>query len=1079
MQVVDFLPTYKEFDKDIIDILGEYADTKSIYDKREFREYKLAREEILRPGEFMNHQIIVSRFLSSNTPYKGILVMHEPGTGKTCLSVAVIEGIKAEKNNFKGALILMKGKTLIDNYKKDLVDNCTDGRYKITNEDETYGYDDEYSLVGTDMEHKLKRRINKKLAVFYEFNTFETFSRMLESQFKSGLEDELIQRYSNRIIVIDEAHHLREDESESKEVKGQYETIKKLLGMVVNCKVILMTGTPMTDTAIEIASLLNLILDVPLPTGKNFEREYMVEKDGDLVLNPVKINELKTKLHGKVSFLRAVQSTVSRKFMGEKLDLKHFNQYALPLEEYQRQHYLEALELDRNGEMKTGKDGKDRLSRSIYTNSKAASLFVFPDGSFGKTGYAKYTNGKEITDQLEKDLFGDVKDVTERLTILERYSVKYANCIRLLLEKEGNHFVYMDSVHGSGAIVFSKILSFFGFGNFNSKSRQKYALCTSRTSGKISKIISLFNSDENVMGAKIKVIVGTNIISEGFTLKNVQYVHILTPHWNFSEMDQVIARAFRLASHRALKRLYGSEESIMVEIYLYTIVVDESDDLSIDEFQSIDRYMYKKCEDKDISIKSVEHLLKQVSFDCLLTKERNTLPDKFNRTRNCEYENCDYTCYDEMGEEDESTFNLFYDKKEIVKCIEQIRGVFSTTTICSFDELSRVVSSEQILLKSILYCMENKVVFSKSGLNCFLQYTNDNVFLTFSLESNNPFDSFYTAFDPLQIEFNLDSEIDREYNKELLKLCEELPTKPENWEKLPWEIQQLLFEGCYIEQLAPPAEKDPYTEVRKYIVDKYKDCIKEYKTGRYLSKFGKNLRCLDARDGKKPIWVDCDTNVVEKEMKMEKNEYNFTGFYEEGKFKIKRMEESVDVEDLDQDERIKFVVRKGKVLKPKLDKESAKKMREIAKKTRDQLLSDLKDIDLDLSKFSDKELGQIVYFYENEEELIDAINYKDKRVDFRGKECTSWSKKELFELLIEIRKKHGRIIDAVVPQNTKSREELVEKIKSEVGEFDFSDFGEDEIQRLAFFLTKKEIFCDAIEKFLKEVKILDLCPKIK
>ena len=199
MDIIDFLPTYTEFDKDVQAILGsDLVDTTSLYHKKEFNDVRLQPIEKRpeKPGEYMNHQIIMARFLSSYTPYNGILVMHEPGTGKTCASVAVIEKIRSEKSSFRGALILMKGKNLIENYKKELVEKCTDGKYKVKDDEdkedkeEKVGYDNPGNLTA----NKLRRRINKKLAEFYQFQTFETFSKQLSKM----SDHDIIKNYSNR-----------------------------------------------------------------------------------------------------------------------------------------------------------------------------------------------------------------------------------------------------------------------------------------------------------------------------------------------------------------------------------------------------------------------------------------------------------------------------------------------------------------------------------------------------------------------------------------------------------------------------------------------------------------------------------------------------------------------------------------------------------------------------------------------------------------------------------------------------------------------------------------------------------------
>ena len=90
-----------------------------------------------------------------------------------------------------------------------------------------------------------------------------------------------------------------------------------------------MSGTPMVDKPCEIASVMNLILDKDnqLPSGAEFDRKYMNEN----VLKPD--TDLKSKLHGKVSFLKSMQSNVKKEFVGKKLDLDQFNQYEMKMKD--------------------------------------------------------------------------------------------------------------------------------------------------------------------------------------------------------------------------------------------------------------------------------------------------------------------------------------------------------------------------------------------------------------------------------------------------------------------------------------------------------------------------------------------------------------------------------------------------------------------------------------------------------------------------------------------------------------------------------------------------------------------------
>ena len=56
----------------------------------------------------------------------------------------------------------------------------------------------------------------------------------------------------------------------------------------------------------------------------------------------------------------------------------------------------------------------------------------------------------------------------------------------------------------------------------------------------------------NLYGEVIKVIMITSSGSEGITLKNVRYVHLMEPYWHPVRGEQVIGRARRIRSHDAL-----------------------------------------------------------------------------------------------------------------------------------------------------------------------------------------------------------------------------------------------------------------------------------------------------------------------------------------------------------------------------------------------------------------------------------------------------------------------------------------------------------------------------------------------
>jgi len=50
--------------------------------------------------ELLTHQKVVRDYLNLMTPYRGLLLLHALGSGKTCTSIAIAEGMKSDKKIF-------------------------------------------------------------------------------------------------------------------------------------------------------------------------------------------------------------------------------------------------------------------------------------------------------------------------------------------------------------------------------------------------------------------------------------------------------------------------------------------------------------------------------------------------------------------------------------------------------------------------------------------------------------------------------------------------------------------------------------------------------------------------------------------------------------------------------------------------------------------------------------------------------------------------------------------------------------------------------------------------------------------
>jgi hypothetical protein len=123
--------------------------------------------------------------------------------------------------------------------------------------------------------------------------------------------------------------------------------------------------------------------------------------------------------------------------------------------------------------------------------------------------------------------------------------------------------------------------------------------------------IKMLTNDDNVTGEKVKVVLISQTGAEGLDLKFIRQVHILEPWYNMSRIEQIIGRAVRTCSHKALPF-----EQRNVEIYLYGSLSIGSPT----QEETVDLYLYRLAEMKAIQIGKVSRVLKEISVDCILNK---------------------------------------------------------------------------------------------------------------------------------------------------------------------------------------------------------------------------------------------------------------------------------------------------------------------------------------------------------------------------------------------------------------------------------------------------------------------------
>jgi len=352
-----------------------YQHDASIVGFKEIQQYSLQPLEPIpkSPGIPLNHQIIIKHLMSSYSPINSMLLIHEMGTGKTCTAIQCVEQHFIEMNNFQqnalfdgnlknipgpglgGAIILTRGQTLMKNFQSELMYKCTQGQYIGANRNQSA----------------------KLISKHYSFYTFEIFAKSL-----SKLADQvIIDKFSNKFIVIDEAHNIRNDTSVSKNL-DIYAQIHRFLHLIKNKKILLLTGTPMKDSPEEIASLLNLILPLTsqMPIGKPFRQLFFSDKSGPNGPN-IKYTKMSNVDKFKqyvtadsscaVSVLDAIiNPNVIKVQMGKRLgELKFLKIVPHVMDPFQANAYKIAIR-------------EDSSESSIYLHSRQASRFEYQDGSW-------------------------------------------------------------------------------------------------------------------------------------------------------------------------------------------------------------------------------------------------------------------------------------------------------------------------------------------------------------------------------------------------------------------------------------------------------------------------------------------------------------------------------------------------------------------------------------------------------------------------------------------------------------------------------------------------------------------------
>ena len=628
--------------------------------------------------ELGHHQQFLQNFIHEKTPYRGLLLFHGVGVGKTCSAISISQSFRDIYKRTQKKIICLVSKNIRPGWKRTIYDpekgpnQCTGTTYKhIVKSLEKTGF-----LYQKGM----SRKINKMISQYYEFYGYREFSGMIQKLVDKGggeqnRQEVLHNYFSNRLLLIDEVHNLRDEkisgEKQSDDTKETLKNIDDIITYSHNLRLILLSATPMFNRSTEIVSLLNMLLKNDKRPPLRFNKRMFTEND-DLTEEGTKI--LYQKSRGYISYLRGenpitfpvrlypdsnedplclVDNYPENNMFGVPLEgynIKFLKLYNSTMKNQQKQIYNAFIKsLSKNEELTMDNHGVGvQISNVVFSSSKKNASKMY-----GKQGFERvFVEKDKRSFSYRPEYLQDNPIPLFDSSMLQHYSSKIDSIIQNIKKTKGIIFIYSQYIY-AGILPLAFALEHAGYGKLsrnllhysewkpNSKKHTKQEPVSHNGKGiskkgndsfKQAKYIILSGnkdlspnnideiktlmSSENSEGEQIKIVLGTRVASEGLDFKNIREIHILDPWFHLSRIEQIIGRGIRYCSHNQLP----DKKEHNVTVYLHTASVSEVN-------ESVDIRAYRMAEEKSYQIGKIETILKSNAVDYYLNKSMNYIQE--------------------------------------------------------------------------------------------------------------------------------------------------------------------------------------------------------------------------------------------------------------------------------------------------------------------------------------------------------------------------------------------------------------------------------------------------------------------
>ena len=667
-----------------------------ILKREEFKKYeqvKRYREEVCKSNyKAREQQSILKNFLSPETPYKGLLVMHGTGTGKTCTAIEIAEQFKDQvdkyntkifiltfgpnnKETFKSELLFCTGNTYTKN--KDIYEQMTQDEIERDEKIGVFSALQYYKILSYKSFYRkvLGEKISEKL--LSKDNKLKTSYKKKDSgEFEREIVIDKINNMDNSLLIVDEAHNLTGNE--------YGDALNVIIKNSKNLKVILLTATPMKNLADDIVDLLNFIR----PKNDLIRRDeiFTSEKNYEMKLKPNGEEILKKKANGLVSYFRGNMpyTFAKRTDKGEIPNGLLFTHVV--------KCYMEPFQLEYYTKI------KEEIDDSLDRSSSALANFVFPGldsnnnltGLYSTDGFNKFLNQlnsdkNKLLNEINKKIFKNKMSKNELNTFvidqdkmitgsmlevnsLKKFSIKFYKCIQRLKKLvddnkgSGTAFIYSNLVKAGGIELFAQCLKKNGYLEYNNNNLYNLDDNTiDATTGKKYKEFvknkkeSEFNpatfllvtgggeETDDIPEIKQKIIRKVFNSESNITGKKIKFVlgsKVMNEGVTLENVSEVhildvhynlgkVDQVIGRAIRMCKHQKSVNDENRFPNVRIYRYVVALKNKLSSDEI------LYQKAEKKFILVKKIERILKESAVDCPLLINGNKFDEEIKKFKNC------------------------------------------------------------------------------------------------------------------------------------------------------------------------------------------------------------------------------------------------------------------------------------------------------------------------------------------------------------------------------------------------------------------------------------------------------------